>query len=151
MSPRTQRRSLNSRDTARRVLVDQRGLTLLETVVALAILTIGISAVLQVFSSGVAATKASEFHSTASILANQAASELDRQTDIQPGMVSGAFEDAPGYSWDANIEPPDGNGLMRTTVAVHWDVDGRPRRFDMVVCLRSQSGQETSSEPVERE
>ena len=122
------------------VLASNSGLTLLETIVALAILTIGIVGVLHAFSTSMAAVGAAESYSNASLLANQVASELDRQTDIEPGQLSGTFEDAPGYSWEADVQPADENGLMRTAILVTWYAGKMERNFDMVIYLRPDNG-----------
>lgn len=114
---------------------NRSGLTLLETLVALAILAIGIVGVLQAFSSSLMATREAESYSTAAVLAGQVASQLDRQTSIDSDKLSGTFEDASGYSWEASIESPDSNGLMRTEITVSWGTEARPRHFDMVILL----------------
>lgn len=119
---------------------------MLELIVALAILTIGIAGVLHAFSTAIAATKAAESYSKVSMLANQVASQLDRDTSIQAGTLSGTFEDADGYSWDATVEPADSNGLMRTTITVNWEVDKNPKHFDMVIGLVSPSTEQTTTD-----
>jgi hypothetical protein len=118
---------------------------MLELIAALAILTIGIAGVLHAFSSAIAATKAAESYSTVSILANQVASQLDRDRTVEPGAYSGTFQDMDGYSWDANVEPADANGLMRTTITVSWEVDKNPRHFDMVICLNQPTNQDATT------
>ncbi len=136
---------MRCKSSTSRILADRGGLTLLETVVALAILTIGIAGVLHAFSSSMAATRASESYSTAATLANQVASELQLQTDVSPGPVSGGFEDTDRYVWNANIEAPDNNGFMRTTIEVAWDLSGIPKRFDMVICLTQSLNQQSQT------
>ncbi len=117
---------------------------MLELIAALAILTIGIAGVLHAFSSSIAATKAAESYSNVSMLANQVASQLDRDGTTEPGTYSGTFEDADGYTWNANVEPADDNGLMRTTITVNWEVDKNPKHFDMVICLPQPSTDQTT-------
>ena len=133
--------SAKLRTNRRSVFADRSGLTLLEMIAALAILTIGIAGVLHAFSSSMAAARAAESYSTAAIMANQVAAELERQTDISPGPVSGGFEDTDKYTWNATVEGPDSNGFMRTTISVLWDLNGIPKHFDMVICLRSSNQQ----------
>ncbi len=126
-----------------RILAGNRGMTLLETIVALAILAIGIVGVLHAFSTSVIATRAAESYSKGTILASQVASELDRQTTVEAGEESGTFEDEPNYSWEAVVEPADDNGLMRTTITVTWNRAANPRHLDLVLCLKP-SGAETT-------
>jgi type II secretion system protein I len=127
-------KTLNSRD----------GLSLLETIVALAILTIGIASVLHVFSTSIAATKEAESYSTAAMLANQVALGLESQTSVDTGQDSGAFDDETAFSWSTDVEDADDNGLMRTTVTITWNAGNNPRSYDMVVYLK-QSTSTTSS------
>jgi type II secretion system protein I len=117
-------------------LGSRRGLTLLETMVALAILAVGIVGVLHAFSSSLIATREAESYSVAAMLAGQVASEIDRQTTLEAGELSGTFEDEPRYSWEANVEAADENGLMRTTITVNWNADAGARQYTMVMCLR---------------
>gem|GEM_PF-3648083 len=119
---------------------------MLETLVALAILAIGVIGVLQAFSSSMRATKEAELYSTASNLAAQVASQLDREDTVTAGDMSGTFEDAPAFTWDANIEAADSNGLMRTTITVTWGTDASPRHFDMVICLHPKGDTTTTQQ-----
>lgn len=125
-------------------LGSESGLTLLEVLVALAILTIGIAGVLHAFSSSMASAAAAESYSNAAILANQVASELDRQDPLEAETLTGTFEDAPGYKWEAVVQPEDANGLMRAIITVSWKVGKNWKSFDMVVCLRRN--QETTDQ-----
>lgn len=114
---------------------------MLETLVALVILSLGIAGVLQAFSASLISTKESEMYSRASMLANQVASQLDREETVETGQYSGTFEDEIGYRWEANIEAADANGLMRTEIVIIWGTEARPRHFSMIVCLDSQNSQ----------
>lgn len=134
------------RRSSSRLLGSKSGLTMLELIVALAILTIGIAGVLRAFSTSIASTKAAESYSMVSMLANQVASQLERQTTIEPGSLTGTFEDADGYTWAADIQPADSNGLMRTTITINWQVDSNPKQYSMVVCLCPLPAQTTTTD-----
>lgn len=137
----------------RRVFASNNGFTLLETLVALAILTIGIAGVLHAFSSSMAASRAAESYSTASLLANQVAFALERETSIETGQLSGIFDDTPGYQWEANVDPADENGLMRTVITITWQMGKEDRHFDMAICLKpapSTTEQQPASNTVSR-
>lgn len=137
----------NERPThqVRRVLSDNAGLTMLETIVALAILSIGIVAVLHAFSTSLAATKEAESYSTAAMLANEIATQLDNQADNTAGQQSGTFEDAGNYSWEAEIEQPDSNELMRTDITVKWMAGNNPRQYEMVIFLKPSTATSTTT------
>ena len=123
------------------------GFTLLETIVALAIMAIAITGVLQAFSSSTLATKEAQTYTTASVLANQVASQLDRDPTVTAGELSGTFEDTSAYTWTATVESPDSNNLMRTKIIVSWGSDAKIRHFEMVICLHpgSSSADQQSS------
>ena len=131
-------------------LANNKGMTLLETIVALAILAIGIVGVLHAFSMSVISTREAESYSKATMLASQVASELDRQTTLEAGEQSGTFEDEPNYSWNAVVESADDNGLMRTTITVTWNQTTNPRQLNLVVCLKPSGSEttETTSTPT---
>jgi Tfp pilus assembly protein PilV len=104
-------------------------------VVALAILAIGIVSVLHAFSSSLTATRQAEDYTTAAILADQVASNLDSQSSITAGQLTGAFDDEPKYSWEADVEDADANGLMRTTITIAWSAGNNPRQYILVTDL----------------
>jgi type II secretion system protein I len=134
-----------------RYLGGEGGLTLLEVVVALAILAIGIVSILRAFSSSMLTSKAAETRSYAAILTSQVASELERRTDLQPGKLSGGFAEAgPGYTWAANIERANSQGLLRAEITVVWPEGSRSRHMTMITCLRpaDQNGEEITPPPV---
>ena len=114
-----------------------RGLTLLEMLVAMAILAIGIVGVLRVFSSSIVTSKAAESYSLAAGLAHQTATELERRQSLDPGTMSGEFASAePGYTWEAEIGSAESSGLQRVRITVFWKAGSRQRHFDMVTYLR---------------
>ena len=115
-------------------------MTLLEVVVAMAVLAIGIVGVLHAFSSSIKTSKAAELYSVATMLAQQVASQLERQPSLSSGQLSGAFgEAARGYTWKADVGQANAKGLMPVRVTVFWDVGTRARRLQLVTCLRSGS------------
>jgi len=121
----------------------RRGLTLLEMLVAMAILAVGIVGVLRVFSSSIVTSKAAESYSLAATLADQAAAELERQRSLSPGTLSGEFENVgPGYTWQAEIGSAEAGGLQRVRIAVFWETGSRRRHFEMVTYMRPSPEQE---------
>jgi hypothetical protein len=86
-----------------------------------------------------AANRVAEAQSAAADLACSVASELDRQTNLEEGQLTGEFQDSRGYSWTADVESPDDNGLMRTAITVTWKTGSIERNFVMVTYLCPQS------------
>lgn len=119
-------------------------MTLLEVIVALAILAVGIAGVLRAFSASVIATREAEAYSKGTMLASQVASELDRQTTLEVGEESGTFVDEPNYSWVAVVDPPDVSGMMRAKVTVTWNAQVNPRATDLILYLKPP-GAETAT------
>lgn len=128
-----------------RILARRDGLSLLETIVALAILTIGIASVLHVFSTSIKATKEAEAYSTATTLASQIASNLESQSSVDTGESSGSFEDETGYSWTTDVKSADENGLMRTSISIAWNAGNNPRSYEMVIYLKKSNSTSDSS------
>jgi len=117
-------------------------LTMLEVLVAMAIMAIGIVGVLRAFSSSVIAAKSAESYSVAAILAQQVASELERSPDVGDGLWSGSFgEEVPGYTWEAEISSA-ADGLQRTVITVSWQLGRRSRHFQLATCLPTSAGEE---------
>ena len=115
----------------------ERGLTLLEVIVAMAILAIGITGVLRAFSMGMFTCKAAESYSMAAMLAQQVTSELERTPDLADGRMSGDFgKDWPGYRWVADIRDATGADLQRVQITVLWDVGKQTRHLQMLTLLR---------------
>lgn len=130
----------------------QAGLTMLEMLVAVAILAIGIAGVLQAFSTSMITCKAAESYSTAAMLAQQAVSELERRPRLDPGNLSGTFGDtASGYTWEAEIQQATDSGLQKVRLTVLWGPEGNQRHFSMVTCLRPGYEQQQEKEAQEAE
>ncbi|MCL6629256.1 MAG: type II secretion system GspH family protein [Armatimonadetes bacterium] len=114
----------------------QNGLTMLEMIVAMAILAIGIVGVLRAFSTGIATARMAESYTHAAILGQQVASELERRGSVGEGRLTGSFADAPGYSWEAFVEAVTAAGVQRALITVSWLTGKRERHFQMIICMR---------------
>jgi type II secretion system protein I len=118
-------------------------MTLLEVVVAMAVLAIGIVGVLHAFSSSIKTSKAAEFYSVATMLAQQVASELERRPGLSSGQLSGTFgETARGYTWTADVGQANPKGLLPVRVTVFWYEGTRSRHLQIATCLRPGSNLE---------
>ena len=119
------------------------GMTLLEVVVAMSVLAIGIAGVLHAFSSSIKTSKAAEFYTVATMLAQQVASELERRPDVSAGELSGTFEEtARSYTWQADVGQASAEGLLPVRVTVFWEVGTHRRHLQLATCLRADSGSE---------
>lgn len=84
-----------------------RGFTLLEVMVAVAILAIALTTLLGSQSQSMFAAEASDFSSRSALLARTKMAEILIAGE-QPGSSSGDFgEHYPGYAWKLEISEPD--------------------------------------------
>jgi general secretion pathway protein I len=81
----------------------QRGFTLMEILISLAILAVALAAVMQAFSGGLRAASASERQATAILLARSLLERVGRDVPLAPGEQSGVTED--GYRWLVRMQP----------------------------------------------
>jgi general secretion pathway protein I len=95
------------------------GFTLIEVIVAIAILAISLVMVMQLFSGGLKASKTSSNYTRAIIHAKNKMEELS----IEPVQGSGKFED--GFEWESEVQPHEelehlDLNLMKIKVKVLW-------------------------------
>jgi general secretion pathway protein I len=79
--------------------------TLLEVMVALAIIAFSFVALLSSQSQSIAIASIARFETTASLLARQKLADVEMQDFQQVSSESGTFEDFPGYEWQLESKP----------------------------------------------
>lgn len=118
-----------------------RGFTLLEVIIAFTILSVSLVMVMQLFSAGLRASRASCDYTRAVIYAKDIMEEMSGNST----QNSGEFDD--GYSWETEIEPymEDEEGipnLLKVKVRVFWDdVRRNPKSLELV-SLRAMENEE---------
>jgi general secretion pathway protein I len=80
---------------------DHRGFTLVEVLVAFAILALTLVVLLRVFGGGLRAVSTSERYLTAAMLARSVLDDLGIETPVSPGETSADIGD--GYRWTTRI------------------------------------------------
>jgi general secretion pathway protein I len=121
----------------------QLGFSLLEVMVAFAILAISMGVLMQIFSRASIATVAATQYSRAVSLAESRLAAVGTAIPLEPGALSGEPED--GIAWELTIIPAE--GLMpeqslgatsgapvtpyRVTVTALWEDAGRVRRLNL--------------------
>lgn len=80
-----------------------RGFTLIEVLVAFAILALTLAALMQVFAAGLRSTDAVDRHLMATMLAKSVLDDLGTEIPIAAGESSGEIEQ--GYRWIVRIQP----------------------------------------------
>lgn len=119
--------------------LNEQGFSLLEVIVALAIMAVGFVTVLQLFSGSIRSVGMSEEYLKGIALANNKISELEL-ADFVTEEFSGQFENEEDYSWELNIEPydtplnkEDANILVfQVNLAVSWSQSGKERNVELV-------------------
>jgi general secretion pathway protein I len=80
-----------------------KGFTLLEILLALALLSVSLTWIMQNFSNGMRIAHTSKTYTTAVTYAKQKLEEFQLQQEIEETEESGSFDD--GYSWRITIVP----------------------------------------------
>lgn len=110
----------------------QRGFTLLEILVAFAMLALVGSALLQLFQGGLTNLAAGEEYSRAALLAESRLSQLRAGPVLAAGQQRGELE--PGYRYSLELAPYQHSGepqpgLLQADLAIHWNDGGRERHY----------------------
>ena len=107
----------------------KKGLTLIEVLLAVAILGIGAGVLMLATARCLAVISQSRHYSAAQRLILQVGAEhpLTRST-IEAGSESGSFDDEPDYTWSREITEPENEnrkGLYTVRTRVSWSDRGR--------------------------
>jgi general secretion pathway protein I len=108
------------------------GFTLIEVIVAITIIGISLVMIMQLFSGGLRASRASCDYTRAVVHAKNKMEELS----LNPVPASGTFED--GFSWETDVEPYEESeenrfALLKLKVVVSWgDALLKPRSLNVV-------------------
>ncbi len=98
---------------------DGRGFTLLEVMVAVAILAIALVAILKANVQSLDALVETRERTTVSLLAASKMAEIESVGAAEWSQFRGDFgEDYPRFSWQVETAPTEVEGLMRVTVTV---------------------------------
>ncbi len=117
---------------------NEAGFSLLEVVVALAILAGGFLAVLNLFSGSVRSVDFSGQYLKGVTLANSKINELEL-SDFKPNEYSGSFKNEEDYKWEVVIDPYDsplndssvGIQLQKILLKVSWEDRGQIRNVEL--------------------
>ena len=103
----------------------EKGFTLLEVMIAMAILATVLVAVFHSQSQSIAMANESRAMTTLALLAQSRMAEIEGRQDLSTGQTTGNFgDDYPDYTWTLNITQPQGPGssfLRKIEVTVVHD------------------------------
>lgn len=116
-----------------------RGFTLIEVVVALAVLAVAVGLCLQIATSALRQTRQAAEHTQAALLAQSLLDAAGTGERIRPGRSSGRLDE--GYRWELEVAPFEGElgsegalvpGLLavrlyRLELSLSWDVGSAER------------------------
>jgi general secretion pathway protein I len=119
-----------------------KGFTLIEVVVALAILGIGLTVIMELFSGGLRLGRTSEEYTKAVNYARMKMEEITSQESIEEGTKEGEFDDA--FRWQVGIKKLD-------LLSIDKSIDYKPpiELFEVKVDVLWKSGSKERSTSVE--
>jgi len=103
--------------TLRNRILTTTGFTLIEVVIALAILGVGLTVIIELFSGGLRLGKVSEEYIKAMNYASMKMEEMEGKEDVDEGIEEGAFEDH--YRWQTQVKKVD-------LLPVEMETDSKP-------------------------
>ena len=117
---------------------NEQGFSLLEVVVALAIMAGGFLVVLNLFSASVQSVDFSGQYLKGVTLANSKINELE-MLNFEPDEYSGIFKNEESYRWEVDIAPYDsplndsdsGIQLQKVLLKVFWEDRGQTRNVEL--------------------
>ncbi len=121
--------------------VKKQGFTLIEVVVALAILGIGLTVVIELLSGGLRLARVSQEYSTAMNYARSKLEEVLIQPALEEGTEEGEFDDT--FRWEMGVEKVD-------ILPLEKDRDFKPpvELFQITINVNWKSGSRTRSATV---
>ncbi|MBU1694784.1 MAG: prepilin-type N-terminal cleavage/methylation domain-containing protein [Verrucomicrobia bacterium] len=126
------------------------GLTLIEVMLAIAILGLGLTALIATVSRCIGVVRQAKNFQTARHLLARAELEnpLQLEEEIDEGSEEGSFEGGPyGYRWSRTIERlgREEDGLFTVTLRVTWSDRGRSSFEEIVTCVYAPEVKEGGS------
>ncbi|HAZ64590.1 MAG TPA: type II secretion system protein GspI, partial [Armatimonadetes bacterium] len=112
------------------------GFTLLEVLVALAVLGIGLTGVLQLVAQSQRQAADDRARASALRLAESRLNEVVLDPELTTGEEQGQFEgEDQAYRWHSIIEPTETEGLLRVRMVVAWGAEDAAREVELSTCL----------------
>ncbi len=117
-----------------------RGMTLITVLIAVAVLVIGVLALMRVYPVITRLSERSRSHTAAEAIADRVFAELRESyagegKPAPPASLSGTDEGFPGYAWRADFAE-EREGLYRVSLEVSWTREGKRAFEDFQETLR---------------
>ncbi len=112
------------------------GFTLLELIVAIAILAVALFGVMQTVTQGINSSITSRDRARAVELAELKLTELRLDPTLEPGTNEGDFGDEqPDWTWTSEVVETETAGLLRLQLTVTWQHGGQDRSVEVETCF----------------
>lgn len=102
---------------------------MIEVTAALAMFSVGIVALMVVFSTALQSTSASLGYTHAVLLAQKIMEETIAEQNFLMTTDTGGFSGFPRHAWTRELEETEQDGLYRLEVSITWDERGREKEF----------------------
>lgn len=116
-----------------------RGFTLIEVLVAFAILALALGVLLQVFSGGLKNARVSQAYTTAALLAESKLAAVGAEEPLAEGQSAGRFDDR--FQWRVDVRPYEEAGGSSAADPDAWPVSA----FEVAVTVSWDEGDEERS------
>ncbi|MGV3724467.1 MAG: type IV pilus modification PilV family protein [Actinomycetota bacterium] len=114
----------------------RRGFSMIEVVIAIALLGVGIAACVACIGSASHASGRAEELTAVQLLAREKLAELELR-GAREGEDQGDFgASRPGYAWRTTVSPPDVPGLSQVRLQLLWGNPAQPQRAEYVTYVR---------------
>ena len=121
----------------------RRGFTLIEVLVALVVVTAGLTIIAQGFMTGGRASVASQHETIATMLAESKMAEVEAGILTTQSSASGTFEpERPEFSWTLQPESTTTTGLTKLTLTVTWKERNEDRTFALTRLMKETTSSE---------
>lgn len=126
------------------MILNKKGFTLLEIIVAMVIVVVGLVLISQAFSIGLRAVRVSDKLTVAKFLAEQKITELELQGFSTLQSTNGDFgEDYPGFTWQEVVSATDLDNLKQVDLTISWPEENTIRSL-LITKLLANHGDEVA-------
>jgi len=120
-------------------LRNNKGFTLLEVVVSLAIAAMALPALLSAFSDGVRNYSVIENKTTAYYLLKLKMGQVEMTGYPELGSDEGDFGEGSLFNWATEVSDTDIDGLREVLVTIYWQERGRQRSIELSTYIADRS------------